>query len=62
VYIDDVLSIYNPNFANWIQLICLQRTWDKIDNRKSFICPNYCRLPQIWHQRSTLNQTFCLPL
>ena len=26
VYIDDVLSIYNPNFANWIQLICLQRT------------------------------------
>jgi hypothetical protein len=26
VYIDDVLSIHNPNFANWIQLICLQRT------------------------------------
>ena len=26
VYIDDVLSIHNPNFSNWIQLICPQRT------------------------------------
>ena len=26
VYIDDVLLIHNPNFANWIQLICPQRT------------------------------------
>lgn len=26
VYIDDVLSIHNPNFTNWIQLICFQIT------------------------------------
>jgi len=40
-YIDDVLSINNPNFAEWIPLIYLR------NNRNSFLCPISLHLSQI---------------
>ena len=53
-YIDDVLTINNPKYTNWIPLIYPKTTWDKGNNRNSFI--SWC-LPQIWHQWSTFYQT-----
>ena len=53
-YIDDVLTINNPKYTNWIPLIYPKTTWDKGNNRNSFISWS---LPQIWHQWSTFYQT-----
>jgi hypothetical protein len=53
-HIDYVLSINNPNFANWISFVYSQRTRDERNNRNSFICLIYWHFPQIWHQWSSM--------
>ena len=56
MYIVDVLSINNPNFANCIPLMYPQRIWYKGNNRNSFVCLHSWHLPLIWHQWSTIQQ------
>ena len=52
-YIDNLLSIINPHFANWVLLIYPQELEIKRNNRNSFLC--YI-IPQILHQWSDLYQ------
>ena len=56
-YIDDLLSINNPNFANWIPLTCPQRTWDKGNNRNNIFCFESWHLLYIWQQWSNFYHT-----
>ena len=46
-YIDDILSINNQHFANWIPLIYPQRTWDKRNDFHYLIS---------WHSNRLLRQ------
>ena len=43
-YIDDVLSINNPNWTNWIQLVYTKITWDKktTETASSTSFPDIC--------------------
>jgi len=51
MYIDDVLSINNPNFANWIPLIYHKELEIELgNNRISFLYLVSCHLPKIGHK------------
>ena len=54
MYIDDIMSINNLNFANLILLIYPKKIWNK---RNSFLCLISWQLPQISHQWLTSYQT-----